>query len=145
VPYRGGGPAMQDLLAGRIDYQCALANLSIPQMEAKSAKALAVLSPERSSILPNLPGMNEQGVPEFEASAWNAIFLPKGTPSDVVDKLHRALFASLDTPAVRDRIEQLGATIVPAGRRSPAYLQKFVEGEVARYAAIIKAAGIVPQ
>jgi tripartite-type tricarboxylate transporter receptor subunit TctC len=145
VPYRGGGPAMQDLIAGRIDYQCALANLAIPQMEANSAKGLAVLSPERSSILANLPGMNELGLPAFEASAWNGIFLPKNTPSDIVRKLHQALFAALDTPAVRERIEQLGATIVPAERRSPAYLRKFVEGEIARYAAIIKAAGIVPQ
>jgi tripartite-type tricarboxylate transporter receptor subunit TctC len=145
VPYRGGGPAMQDLLAGRIDYQCALANLAIPQMEAKSAKGIAVLSPERSSIMPHLPAMNEQGVQNFEASAWNGIFLPKNTPKDIVGKLHQALFAALDTPAVRDRIAQLGATIVPPARRSPAYLQKFVEGEIGRYAAIIKAAGIVPQ
>lgn len=145
VPYRGGAPAMQDLIAGRLDYQCALANLAIPQMEAKTVKGLAVLSPERASIMPALPAMDEQGLPGFDASAWNGIFLPKNTPTEIVDKLHQAMFGALDTPAVRDRIQELGATIVPTVRRSPAYLQKFVASEVARYAAIIKAAGIVPQ
>lgn len=145
VPYRGGGPAMQDLVAGRIDYQCALANLAMPQIEGKNVKAIAVLTPERSPLMPNIPSLGEQGLPDFDASAWNVIVLPKDTPRDIADKLHKAMFEALDTPAVRDRLNQMGATVVPKERRSSAYLQKWTEAEIAKWAETIKAAGIVPQ
>ncbi len=145
VPYRGGGPAMQDLVAGRIDYQCALANLAMPQIEGKNVKAIAVLTPERSPLMPNIPSLGEQGLPDFDASAWNVIVLPKDTPHDIADKLHKAMFEALDTPAVRDRLNQMGATVVPKERRSSAYLQKWTEAEIAKWAETIKAAGIVPQ
>ena len=145
VPYRGGGPAMQDLVAGRIDYQCALANLAMPQIEGKNVKAIAVLTPERSPLMPNIPSLGEQGLPDFDASAWNVIVLPKDTPRDIADKLHKATFDALDTPAVRDRLAQMGATVVSKERRSPAYLQKWTETEIAKWAATVKAAGITPQ
>ena len=145
VPYRGGGPAMQDLVAGRIDYQCALANLAMPQIEGKNVKAIAVLTPERSPLMPNIPSLGEQGLPDFDASAWNVIALPKDTPRDIADKLHKAMFEALDTPAVRDRLSQMGATVVPKERRSSAYLQKWTETEIAKWAATVKAAGITPQ
>ena len=145
VPYRGGGPAMQDLVAGRIDYQCALANLAMPQIEGKNVKAIAVLTPERSPLMPNIPSLGEQGLPDFDASAWNAIVLPKDTPRDIADKLHKATFDALDTPAVRDRLAQMGATVVSKERRSSAYLQKWTETEIAKWAATVKAAGITPQ
>lgn len=145
IPYRGGGPAMTDLVAGRLDYQCALANIAMPQVDAGHAKAIAVLSPERSEVARGVPSLQEQGLPDFDASAWNGIFLPKGTPPDIVEKLHGAIGAALDTPAVRDRLQQLGASVIPANRRSPAYLQTFVEAEIAKWAATIKAAGITPQ
>ncbi|MEW6449281.1 MAG: tripartite tricarboxylate transporter substrate binding protein [Pseudomonadota bacterium] len=145
VPYRGGGPAMQDLVAGRIDYQCALANLAMPQIEGKNVKAIAVLTPERSPLMPNISSLGEQGLPDFDASAWNVIVLPKDTPRDIADKLHKAMFEALDTPAVRDRLNQMGATVVPKERRSSAYLQKWTEAEIAKWAETIKAAGIVPQ
>jgi tripartite-type tricarboxylate transporter receptor subunit TctC len=145
VPYRGGGPAMQDLVAGRIDYQCALANLATPQIEGKNVKAIAVLTPERSPLMPNIPSLGEQGMPDFDASAWNVIVLPKDTPRDIASKLHKATFDALDTPAVRDRLAQMGATVVPRERRSSAYLQKWTETEIAKWAATVKAAGITPQ
>ncbi len=145
IPYRGGGPAMQDLIAGRLDYQCALANIAMPQIEAKQAKAIAVLSPERSPLMPMVASLQEQGLRDFDASAWNGIFLPKGTPAAIVEKLHAAIVATLETPAVRERLEQLGATVVAPERRSPAYLQKFVEAEIAKWAATIKAANIQQQ
>jgi tripartite-type tricarboxylate transporter receptor subunit TctC len=144
VPYRGGGPAMADLLAGRLDYICALANIAKPQIDAGEAKGLAMLSPERSPILPDVPTGKEQGLADVESVAWNAIFLPKGTPAPIVDKLHRAVFAALDTPMVRDRLIELGASMVPPERRSPAYLRQFVETEIAKWAATVKAAGITP-
>lgn len=145
IPYRGGGPAMTDLVAGRLDYQCALANIAMPQVEGGHAKAIAVLSPERSAVAPGVPSLQEQGLPDFDASAWNGIFLPKGTPPDIVEKLHGAIGAALETPAVRNRLQQLGASVIAANRRSPAYLQTFVEAEIAKWAATIKAAGITPQ
>jgi tripartite-type tricarboxylate transporter receptor subunit TctC len=145
VPYRGGGPAMQDLIGGRIDYQCALANLAMPQIEGKQAKAIATLSPERSAVMPAVPALKEQGLPDFDASAWNGLFLPKDTPSAIVEKLHAAVVATMETPAVRDRLQQFGATMVAPERRSPAYLQKFVETEIVKWAATIKAANIQPQ
>ena len=145
VPYRGGGPAMQDLVAGRTDYQCALANLAMPQIEGKNVKAIAVLTPERSPLMPNIPALGEQGLPDFDASAWNVIVLPKDTPRDIADRLHTALFEALDTPKVRDRLNQMGASVVPKERRSAAYLQKWVETEIAKWAGIVKAAGITPQ
>jgi tripartite-type tricarboxylate transporter receptor subunit TctC len=145
IPYRGGGPAMQDLIGGRIDYQCALANIAMPQIEGHYAKAIAVLSPERSAVIPAVPSLKEQGIPDFDAAAWNGIFLPKGTPPAIVERLHSALVATIETPAVRDRLEQLGATVVAPERRSPAYLQKFVGTEIVKWAAIIKAANIRPE
>jgi tripartite-type tricarboxylate transporter receptor subunit TctC len=145
VPYRGGGPAMQDLVAGRIDYQCALANLAMPQIEGKNVKAIAMLTPERSPLMRDIPSLGEQGLTDFDASAWNVIVLPKDTPRDIVDTLHKALFEALDTPAVRDRLAQMGASVVAKERRSPAYLQKWTEAEIAKWATIVKSAGIAPQ
>jgi tripartite-type tricarboxylate transporter receptor subunit TctC len=145
VPYRGGGPAMQDLIGGRLDYQCALANIAMPQIEAKQAKPIATLSPERSAVMPAIPALKEQGLPDFDASAWNGLFLPKDTPRAIVEKLHAAVVATMETPDVRERLQQFGATIVAPERRSPAYLQKFVEAEIVKWAATIKAANIQPQ
>ena len=145
VPYRGGGPAMQDLIGGRLDYQCALASLAMPQIEAKQAKPIATLSPERSAVMPAIPSLKEQGLPDFDASAWNGLFLPKDTPPAIVEKLHAAVVATMETPAVRERLQQFGATVVAPERRSPAYLQKFVEAEIVKWAATIKAANIQPQ
>ena len=82
---------------------------------------------------------------DFEAAAWNGIFLPKETPPAIVEKLHGAIIATLETPAVAERLKQLGATVVAPERRSTAYLQKFVIGEIDKWAAIIKAANIKPQ
>ena len=145
VPYRGGGPAMQDLIAGRIDYQCALANIAKPQIEAQQAKPIALLSVDRSPTLPDVATAHEQGLIDFEAAAWNGIFLPKETPPAIVEKLHGAIIATLETPAVAERLKQLGATVVAPERRSSPYLQKFVVSEIDKWAAIIKAANIKPQ
>jgi tripartite-type tricarboxylate transporter receptor subunit TctC len=145
IPYRGGGPAMQDTVAGRIDYQCALANIATAQIEGHQVKAIGLMSKERAPVLTNLPTLHEQGLKDFEASAWNGIFLPKGAPAPIVQKLNAAFSAAIDTPFVHDRLTQLGASVVAPERRSPAYLQKFVEDEIAKWAATIKAARIKVQ
>ena len=141
VPYRGGGPAMQDLIAGRIDYQCLDTALAIPQIEANTIKGIAILTRERSPTLPAVASAHEQGLTDFEASNWSGLFLPKGTPAGIVQALHAATVAALETPSVQERFRELGATVVAPDRRSPEYLQRFVAGEVEKWAAPIKASG----
>ena len=96
----------------------------------------------RSPILPLLAKAHEQGLTNFEAMAWNAFFMPKNTPAAIVKKLNDATIETMDNPAVKDRMLELGVAAVPAERRSPDYLQKFVESEIAKWAVAIKAAGI---
>ena len=141
VPYRGMGPAMQDITAGRIDFGCDFVLGALPQIEGKLVKPIAVLTRDRSPALPNVPTAHEQGLANFEAYNWNAMFLPKGTPDTVVKRLHAALMQTLETPAVRDRLRNLGAVIPPPERRTPEYLARFVEAEIAKWAGPIKASG----
>jgi tripartite-type tricarboxylate transporter receptor subunit TctC len=142
VPYRGGGPAMADLVAGRVDYVCNIASTVGQAIEAKQVKAIAALTRERSPILPDLPTAHEQGLAGFEAYTWNAVFLPKGTPSALVTRLNEALVTVMDNPAFRERLHALGLLVVAPERRSPAYLQAFVESEIEKWAAPIKASGV---
>jgi tripartite-type tricarboxylate transporter receptor subunit TctC len=142
VPYRGGGPAMADLVAGRIDYVCNIASTVGPAIEGKQVKALAALTRERSPILPDLPTAHEQGLAGFDAYTWNAVFLPKGTPPALVQRLNEALVAVMDNPAFRERLHALGLIVVAPERRTPAYLQTFVAGEIEKWAAPIKASGV---
>src|SRR5438105_12757405 len=113
VPYRGTGPAMQDLQGGRIAYLCEIVSTAKPQIDGGTVKPIAIMTKERSPALPNVPTGLEQGVPNLEAYTWNAIFLPKGTPADVVKKLHDATVEAMKTPSVRERLEALGAVVVP--------------------------------
>jgi tripartite-type tricarboxylate transporter receptor subunit TctC len=142
IPYRGGAPAIQDLIAGRIDYLCIDTPIAIAQIEAKAVKPIAILTRARSPSLPALATAQEQGLGDFEASNWCALFLPKGTPDAIVRRLHDAVVATMDTAAVRAQLQRIGSTVVAPERRSSAYLQKFVEGEIARWAAPIRASGV---
>jgi tripartite-type tricarboxylate transporter receptor subunit TctC len=142
VPYRGGGPAMQDLIAGRIDYGCNLAPSALPQVEGGKIKALAMLSRARSPIAPQLVTAHEQGLTNFEAYSWNGIFVPKGTPAPVVAKFARAANDVLDMPAVVDRLKTAGVTAVGRERRSSAYFAQFVRAEIDKWAGPIKASGL---
>src|SRR5262249_43874225 len=141
VPYRGGVPAMQDVRAGRIDYQCLDTAIAIPQIEAGTIKAIAILSRGRSPSLPAVPSAHEQGLTGFEATNWSALFLPKGTPHGIVQALHTAAVATMETASVQVRLKELGATVVEPARRSPDYLQEFVASETGKWAAAIKASG----
>jgi tripartite-type tricarboxylate transporter receptor subunit TctC len=145
IPYRGGGQAMQEMIAGRIDYQCSGSAVAIAAIGAHQVKAIAILSRDRSPVLPALPSAHEQGLSDFDAGSWTALFLPKATPAPIVRKLNEAAIAAMDTPLVRRRLMDLGATVVAPERRSPEYLRKFVENEIARWAAAIKAAGVAAE
>src|SRR4029453_5700149 len=142
VAYRGGAPATLDLIAGRIDYQCPNAAAALPLLEGNLVKAIAILTKKRSPILPNLASAHEQGLKDFEVDNWLAFFLPKGAPTAIIRKLHEATVATMDRPAVQERLRALGAEVVAPERRSAAYLQGFVEREIKKWAAIIKASGV---
>ncbi len=144
VPYRGEGPAQQDLIAGRLDYMCSTIQTGAALAKQSEVKGIAVMSPRRVKIIPDLPTTGEQGLPGVEASVWNAFFLPKGTPAAIVTKLNQAMSGTLDDPAVAKRLEDLGLEIVPPEQRSPDYLAKFRAAEVARWAKVVHDAGITP-
>ena len=142
VPYRGTGPALQDLEGGRVDYMCDVITTAKPPIDGGAVKGLAILDSKRSPALPNIPTTGEQGTPDIVAYTWNAIFLPKGTPQPIVDKIHDAALAAMHTPAVRDRLVGLGAEIVPDNEATPQYLGEFVKSEIAKWAGPIKASGV---
>jgi tripartite-type tricarboxylate transporter receptor subunit TctC len=142
VPYRGTGPAMQDLQGGRIDYLCEVISTAKPQIDGSTVKAIAIMTRERSPALPNVPTGLEQGVPKLEAYTWNAVFLPKGAASDIVTTLNRATVEAMKTPMVKERLEGLGAMIVPEERATPQYLAEFVRSEIEKWAGPIKASGV---
>jgi tripartite-type tricarboxylate transporter receptor subunit TctC len=141
VPYKGTGPAMQDLVAGRIDFLCEIISTAKPQIDGGNVRALAIMTSERSAVLPNLATTKEQGL-DVQAYTWNALYAPKGTPAAVVKTLNDAMVAAMNTPAVKDRLQALGATIVAADRRTPDYLGKFTADEIKKWEAPIKASGV---
>ena len=141
VPYKGTGPAMQDLVAGRIDFLCEIITTAKPQIEGGNVRALAIMTTERSAVMPKLPTSREQGL-DVQAYTWNAFYAPKGTPEAVVKKLNDAMVAAMTTPAVHDRLQGLGAMIVTKERSTPAYLGKFTADEIKKWAVPIKASGV---
>jgi tripartite-type tricarboxylate transporter receptor subunit TctC len=142
VPYRGGGPAANDLIGGQIDYMCLNMGSAAPLIMGKQVKAIATLSRSRSPLMPDLPTAHEQGLHEFDVVTWNAFFLPKGAPAEIVSKLNDATNRAVDTPAIKSRMNDIGVTGVARERRSPEYLAKFVVDEIARWAGPIKANGL---
>jgi tripartite-type tricarboxylate transporter receptor subunit TctC len=142
VPYRGEAPVQQDLIGGRIDYMCSTIQTGAALAKEGTVKGIAVMSAHRVKIIPDLPTTGEQGLPGVEASVWNAFFLPPGTPRPIVDKLNKAMSDTLDDPAVRGRLEDLGLEIAAPERRTPEYLTKFLADEVARWGKVVHDAGI---
>ncbi len=139
--YRGTGPALNDLVAGQVDYMCdQIVNL-VPQIQAGTIKAYAVALPERSPALPDVPTTKEAGLPEFQVSAWNAIFAPKGTPPEVVKRLSDALQKALADENTRKRLLDLGADLSNKAATTPEGLHKLVESEVARWNKVLKNVG----
>ena len=141
VPYKGTGPAMQDLVAGRIDFLCEIISTAKPQVDAGSVRALAIMTKERSPVLPNLATTLEQGL-DVQAYTWNALYLPKDAPADVVKKLNEGMVKAMESSNVKERLQSLGAQVVAPDRRTPDYLGKFTESEIKKWEAPIKASGV---
>jgi tripartite-type tricarboxylate transporter receptor subunit TctC len=142
VPYKGTGPAMQDLLGGRIDFLCEILNTAKPQIDAGKVKAVAIMTKERSPALPNVPTALEQGVKDMEAYTWSAVFLPAGASPDVVKRLNGAIVQAINTPTVREHLTKLGAQVVSNDRATSEYLGQFLKDEIAKWAGPIKKSGV---
>jgi tripartite-type tricarboxylate transporter receptor subunit TctC len=141
IPYRGTGPAIQDLVAGQIDYIVDQSLNVIPQIKAGTIRAYGIAAPERLSSIPDVPTTKEAGV-DFIFSAWNAMVAPKDTPREIVAILASALSKALDDPSIQARYAELGSSAPKGDDRGPVGLQKLVESEVARITPVIKAAGV---
>ncbi len=142
IPFRGTGPAMTELQAGRIDFLCEVSSTAKPHIDGGTVKALAIFNSTRSPALPNLATAEEQGTKDLIAYTWNAIFMPKGTPAAVVERMNKAAVEAINTPAVKDKLAGLGAEIATGNQTTPAYLGKLVKDETEKWAVPIKASGV---
>jgi tripartite-type tricarboxylate transporter receptor subunit TctC len=142
VPYRGAGPAIQDLVSGQIELACLEASSTLPYVESAKMKAFAVLSEQRWPKSPNMPTMIESGVPGLSISFWHGLWTTKGTPKAVVDRLDVAVMAALADPAVRQHLEALGQVIFPRDQQNPAALATYHKAETDKWWPIIRAADI---
>jgi tripartite-type tricarboxylate transporter receptor subunit TctC len=142
VPYRGSALAVQDLIAGRIDFMADQISTALPQIRGHTVKAIAALGLERAPGLEELPTADEQGIKGLDCGSWGSFSFPKGTPSEIVQRLAKASNEAVETPAVRERFESLGVVVPGAERRTPEYLVKFVSAELERWAVPIKASGV---
>src|SRR5262245_15484953 len=129
------------MIAGRIDYQCPLPGTMIPLIQTNKVKGIATLGKERLSALPQLASAHEQGLLDFEAPNWYGFFMPKGTPEPIIRKLNAATIATLDTPAVQEKLSAIAASVAAPNRRSPEYLRAFVLSEIEKWAAPIRVSG----
>ncbi|MCX7933323.1 MAG: tripartite tricarboxylate transporter substrate-binding protein, partial [Rhodovarius sp.] len=141
VPYRGTGPAMNDLVAGTVDLMCDQTTNTAEQIRAGTIKAFAVTTRERVPALPELPTAAEAGLPDFEISVWHGLYAPRGTPEPIINRLSQSLQVALRSPVLVQRFADLGTTPVPPERATPAYHQRFWQADIARWRPIIQAAG----
>jgi len=142
VHYRGAAPAMQELVAGRLDFIISDQVTALPQISTGVVKAYAVTAKTRLAGAPDVPTVDEAGLPTFHTSVWNAIWAPKGTPQPVIAKLNSAIVESLDDAALRARLDQLGQKVVPREQQTPEVLAALLKAEVAKWWPIIKAASL---
>jgi tripartite-type tricarboxylate transporter receptor subunit TctC len=142
VPYRGSAQAMQDMIAGRIDFIAEQISTALPQIEAKHVKAIATLGLDRAPGLENLPTAREEGLLNVDCGSWASFMFPKGTPDTIVQRMAKAANDTVETPYVMKRLQEIGVTIPGRERRTVAYLQKFIPSEIERWFGPIKASGV---
>ena len=143
VPYRGSGPALQALIGGQIDYVCDQTVGIVPSIQGGLVKGLVIATPDRSPVLPNVPTSGEQDMPKFQATGWNLMLAPKGTPNAIVDQLNAAGVASLKDEGVRRRLLELGAELPSAVEQTRASAAELVRTEIEKWVPVIKAAGVM--
>jgi tripartite-type tricarboxylate transporter receptor subunit TctC len=143
VAYRGAGPAINDMIGGQVDFACISLTAVVSQVQAGTIKAIAIASPERSNVVSDVPTTKEGGLPAFQVSAWNALFGPKNLPREIQTKLNDAVVKALDDEVTRKRLLDIGTEIPDKAHRTPQALQTLVESEVARWRAVLMAAGAV--
>jgi putative tricarboxylic transport membrane protein len=137
IPYRGGAPAMNDLMSGQVDFSCISLSGAISQIQSGTLKAIAIASPKRAEIIPNVPTTAEGGLPQFEVSTWNAIFAPKNLPPEILARLNDTIGNALDDVTTRKRLIDIGFVIPEATRRTPQALRDFVATEVPRWSQVV--------
>ena len=142
VPYRGAAPAIQDLIAGHIDLMVDQLSNSVPQIKAGTVKAYAVAASARSPAVPDIPSVDEAGLPGFYGSLWHGLWVPKGTPPDVIAKINAAVRQALADPALIKRLANVGQEIVPADQQTPAALGAYQQAEKEKWWPIVKAANL---
>jgi tripartite-type tricarboxylate transporter receptor subunit TctC len=140
IPFQGTGPAMNALIGGQVDYMTDQIVNAVPQVQGGTIKAYAIGTPDRNPALPDVPTSKEAGMSDFQASAWNGLFAPKGTPKPILDKLSAALDKALDDELTRKRLLDLGSDIPGKDRRGAQALSMLVKSEIARWTPVIKAA-----
>ena len=140
IAYTGSGPALNDLVSGQYDFLCDQIPHLVQQVKTGNIKAYAVALPARTATLPDVPTTTEAGLPAFQASGWNAMFAPKGTPREIVEKLSLAANQALNDPVTRGKLEGIGAVIPRAENRTPEGLRSFVQAEIAKWTPIVKTA-----
>jgi tripartite-type tricarboxylate transporter receptor subunit TctC len=142
IPYKGTGPAMNDLLGGQVDLLCDQTTQTVPMIKDGRVKVYGVTTLKRLSALPNVPTLDEQGLKGFEVKVWHGMYAPKGTPAPVIDKINVALRAALQDPMVVQRMAELSSDIPPSDKITPAALKSHLEAELAKWGPVIKKAGI---
>lgn len=142
VPYKGTGPAMNDLLGGQVDFMCDQTTNTTSQIKGGKIKAYGVTTKARLASMPDLPTLSEAGLPGFEVVVWHGLYAPRGTPKVIVDTLAGALQVALKDPAVKQRFADLGTEPVAASRARPEALRAHLKAEIERWAPIIRKAGI---
>lgn len=145
IYYKGGGPALNDVIAGHIDVYCDPATGPTPYIQSGTIKGYAITSKSRVATLPDVPTSAEAGVPEFDVTTWYGLYAPRGTPKPVVDQLVGALQTALKDPALVSRFAELSMAPVEPARATPEALEAFLKAEIGKWGRIIKAAGIEPQ
>jgi tripartite-type tricarboxylate transporter receptor subunit TctC len=141
IPYRGSGPAMQDLIRGQFDYFCTISGSAAGPLQNDLIKGIAAFRHERLPSLPNVPTAHEQGM-DFDASTWFGFFVPKATPAAIIKKLHDAGVAAMETPSVQEQLATNGTYVVVPEKRSTEYFQTMIVPEIEKNAAPLKAAGM---